>query len=216
VTGVPSAFAQLGLAFGPGTNTFWAKNPNNSLYLIQFDLNSNTGFVLREYTTSVVAPSLRGIATGLNQKFLAGLALETSDNVRLYEISDLNAGPLLRDQEVFATQNPNPTLGGTGGTAFGGNYVFALDSNNGLKAFLINTNYVAPLSNFSITSITRSGDSVILNWQSAAGHVYQVRSSDSLSTGTWTDLGGPITAIGSTTSFTNAMSTNRFYRVLGQ
>lgn len=217
VSGVPSGFAQLGLAFGPGTNTFWAKTPNNSLYLIQFDLNSNSGTVLHEYSTNSVAASLRGISTGLNQKFLAGIALEVSHNVRLYEVSDLIAGPALRDQEVFATINMNTVVGGTGATAFGGNYMFALDSNNGLKAFLINTNYVAPLSRFPITSMIQSGGSVVLSWQSVAGHGYQVQSRESLSTGSWSDLGSAITATGSTTSFTNVISgASNFYRVQGQ
>src|ERR1035441_9276645 len=31
VSGVPSGFALSGLAFGPGTNTFWGKTVNNQL-----------------------------------------------------------------------------------------------------------------------------------------------------------------------------------------
>jgi hypothetical protein len=217
ISGVPGNFAQLGLAFGPGTNTCWAKTAGGLLYLIQFDLASNTGFVLHQYSTNSVATSVRGISTDKNQKFLAGISLELSDNVRLYDITDLNAGPVLRDQEVFALQNPNVTLGGVGATAFGGNYVFALDSNNGLKAFLINTNYVAPLSPFPITSIVQSSSSVILTWSSQAGRTYQVQSRDSLSTGAWGNLGSTIIATGTSTSFTNAVSgNNTFYRVQGQ
>jgi hypothetical protein len=217
VSGVPSAFAQLGLAFGPGTNTFWAKNANGLLYLIQFDLNSNTGAVLQAYATNAVVASLRGISTDKNQRFLAGISLEISDNVRLYDISDLAAGPALRDQEVFATLNPNVTLSGTGDTAFGGNYVFALDSNNGLKAFLINTNFVPAITPFPITSITQIGGTAVFTWPSVAGQVFRVQFRDSLSTGSWADLGSPITATGSSTSFTNTISgDNRFFRVRGQ
>jgi hypothetical protein len=123
----------------------------------------------------------------------------------------------LLDQEVFATQNPNLTLGGVGATAIGGNYVFALDSNNGLKAFLINTNFVAPLPPFPITSIVQNSGSVILTWSSRTGRTYQIQSRDSLSTGAWGNLGSPIIATGITTSFTNAVSgNNTFYRVQGQ
>jgi hypothetical protein len=177
----------------------------------------DTGFVLHEYGTNTVAASLRAISTGLNQKFLAGTSLDVSDNVRLYDISDLNGGPVLRDQEVFATLNVNNVVGGTGATTSGGNYVFALDSNNGLKAFLINTNYVAPLANFRITGVTEQSGSVVLAWQSVANHTYQVQARDALGTGSWANLGSALTATTSTTSFTNPIAGPvKFYRVQGQ
>jgi hypothetical protein len=217
VSNVPSGFAQMGVAFGPGTNTFWAKQNGGLLYLIQYDINALTGFVLRSYDATYVPVAFRWISTDKNQKFMAGISVDASDTVRLYDISDLNAGPIWRDQEIFITSNPNVTIGGTGSTAIGGGYVFGLDSNNGLKAFLINTNYVPPLSPFPITSVVRDGGSVILTWNSQAGRTYQVQSRDSLSAGTWGNLGGPIPATGSTTSFTNTISSDtRFYRVGGQ
>jgi hypothetical protein len=217
VSNVPSGFAQMGVAFGPGTNTFWAKQNGGLLYLIQYDINALTGFVLRSYDATYVPGAFRWISTDKNQKFMAGISVDASDTVRLYDISDLNAGPIWRDQEIFITSNPNVTIGGTGSTAIGGGYVFGLDSNNGLKAFLINTNYVPPLSPFPITSVVRDGGSVILIWNSQAGRTYQVQSRDSLSAGTWGNLGGPIPATGSTTSFTNTISSDtRFYRVGGQ
>ena len=139
-------------------------------------------------------------------------------NVRLYDVSDLVAGPILRDQEVFATLNANVTVGGTGATAFGGNYLFALDSNNGIKAFLINTNFVPSLSPFSISSVTPSGGSVVFTWPSVAGHSYQVQFKNSISSANWSNLGNVITAAGSATSFTNttADTSSKFYRVQGQ
>jgi hypothetical protein len=215
IRGVPSGFARLGLAFGPGGNTFWGKAPGGSLYLVEFDLSSNTGAVVHEYSTNSVAAGLRGISTGLNQRFLAGISLDLSHNVQLYEIGDLAAGPILRDQEVFASLNANVTSGGTGVTAFGGNYLFALDTNNGLKAFLIDPNYVPPITEFSITSVVQSGNSIILIWQSNAGQAYQVQSRDSLESGSWANLGSAVVAVGSSTSFTNAISGgSKFYRVV--
>src|SRR6185436_15277820 len=80
ISGVPANFGALpitlGVAFGPGTNTFWAKTGNGVLYLIQFDLNSKTGAVVQSYSASVVSSSVRGIAANANQKFLAGVAVE--------------------------------------------------------------------------------------------------------------------------------------------
>jgi hypothetical protein len=214
VNGVTSGFARLGIAFGPGTNTFWAKSPDSSLYLVQFDLNSNTGAVLHEYSTNSVSASLRAISTDPSQKFLAGLSLDSSQNVQIYDISNLDSNPVLRDQEVFATSYPNTVSGGTGATAFGGKYLFALDTNNGLKAFLIDPDYAPPVTEFSIMSVTLSGNSVVLTWQSNAGKTYQVQSRDSLASGAWADLGDAITATESATSFTNVISgASKFYRV---
>jgi hypothetical protein len=115
--------------------------------------------------------NLRGISVDKTQTFLAGLATDTSVNVQLFNISDLVAGPVLRDQEVFATANPNVTVGGTGATAFGGDYFFALDSNNGLKAFLIDPDFVAAPTEFSISSVTLDNGSVVLTWPTTAGNL---------------------------------------------
>lgn len=215
VNGVSSGFAQLGLAFGPGTNTFWAKGFQTPTYLVQFDPATGQGTVVRTYSGPTPG-NFRNLAVSADQRFLAGLATDVSVNVQLYDIADLNAGPVLRDQEVFATRNANVTLGGVGATTFGGDYLFALDTNNGLKAFHLDPNYQPPLGDFSIVSIVRQGGAVVFTWTSVPNRTYQIQSRDSL-TGGWSNLGSPITATGATTSFTNTISgSTRFYRVSGQ
>ncbi|HXU77770.1 MAG TPA: immunoglobulin domain-containing protein [Methylomirabilota bacterium] len=218
VSNVPSGFAQLGLAFGPGTNTFWAKTLNNSLYLVQFDVDSAIGTVLQAYDATYVPGTLRGISANPSQKFLAGINFEINDTARIYDISDLAAGPFLRDVEVFATQNPPLTLGGTGYTAFGGRYLFALDSNNGLKAFLIDTNFIPAVTPFLIKNVAQNNGSLIFSWPAIVGRVYQVQYKDSLSSLNWSNLGGAITSTVTTLSATNSTATpdTRFYRVQGQ
>ena len=215
VKGVPSGFAQYGIAFGPGTNTFWAKTGGGSLYLIEFDLSANTGRILRTYSTSLAGSSLRGIAADQNQKYLAGVNVETSDTVRLFDISNLDAGPIQRDLEVFSSLYAQSSIGLA---AFGGNYLFALDGNNGLKAFLLDPSYVPPLPEFSITSVVPSGTSMVLTWPATTGVNYQVQYRDSMSSGDWANAGNSITAAGSTLSFTNSNATTatRFYRVRAQ
>jgi hypothetical protein len=211
IDGVTDHFAQYGLAFGPGTNTFWAKNSESQmLYLVQFDLATQTGTVL--YSYSALPTIFRGIAADRSQRWLIGAATENPDTARLYDVSDLATGPVLADQELFALHNS--TAGQPTDAAFGGNWAFVLDPANGIKAFLINP----ALPPFRITSITASaGSGVLLSWQSVAGHAYQVQSRGSLSNGTWTNLGGAITAAGSTSSFTNTLSgQTQFYRVQGQ
>jgi hypothetical protein len=165
-----------------------------------------------------VPPSLRGISTDPAQKFLAGLAIESpNDNVRLYDVSNLANGPIQRDEEPFALANPNITINGTGSTAFGGNYLFALDSNNGLKAFLINTNYVPPQPLFSITNFSVTFAGQVLTWPATFGVSYQVQYKDSLSDPSWTDIGSQLTATTSPLSFTNTAGTgSRCFRVRAQ
>jgi hypothetical protein len=218
VSGVASGFAQVGLAFGPAANTFWAKAGNSSLYLIGFDLNASTGAVLYAYSTARVPSSLRGISVNPPQKYLAGLAIETpNDNVRLFDVSNLSIGPIQRDEEVFATSYPNITINGTGMTAFGGNYLFALDSNNGLKAFLINTNFVPPQPAFSITNFTVNPSADVLTWPATFGVTYQVQFKDSLTDSNWTDIGNQVIATSSPLSFTNNAGTaSRCFRVRAQ
>ena len=141
------------------------------------------------------------------------------DNVSLYDISDLTNGPVLADRELYSTAVLHGLLSnvGMGSTAFGGNYLFALDENNGIKAFYIDPNYVPTIPPFNITSIVPvAGPGVVLTWESVASHSYQVQSKASLADASWNDVGSVIIATGSTTSATNNVTdTTQFYRVQG-
>lgn len=219
---VPSGFAQHGIAFGPGTNTFWAKTLNQALYLVQFDLTTKLGTVIFS-ATNVPPATFRYISTDPENKWMAGVMRVASglpENVRLYDISDFTNALVLADQELYTTNVGNAFLNGAGAgsTAFGGNYLFALDMNNGIKAFLINTNTAGALSPFSITSIVpTTGPAVILTWPSVSGHTYQVQSKSALTDSTWSDLGSTIPGTGSPLSFTNSVGEGaNFYRVQGQ
>jgi len=222
INGVASAFAQNGITFGPGTNTFWAKTLNQNLYLIQFDPSTQTGNVLNTYAPSNGVPaSFQFISASSNQKWMAGVMMMPSgspDNVRLYDISNLTNGPVLADQETNLTKSLNGFNNGlgVGSTAFGGGYLFALDAQNGVRAFLINTNTV--LAPFNIGSITvQAGPAVVISWQSVAGHMYQIQSKNSLLDADWANVGAPVTAAGPSTSITNnAAGASQFYRVQGQ
>ncbi|HEY4416714.1 MAG TPA: LamG domain-containing protein [Verrucomicrobiae bacterium] len=219
VSNVPSGFAQFGVAFGPGTNTFWAKTRGQQLYLVQYDPNTLLGGPI--YST-FTAPSLcRFISTDPNQKWLAGVTTLTSaqpDIVTLFDISSLLADPAWVDGTPYATANRSTFLSGvgTGVTVFGGtNYVFALDSNNGIKAFVINS--VLPLTPFNVTSITmQPGPAVALTWQSVSGHNYQIQAKSALTDASWSNVGPAVPAAGTSTSATNGITGGlQFYRVQG-
>lgn len=219
---VPSGFAQHGIAFGPGTNTFWAKTLNQALYLVQFDPTTRLGTVIFS-ATNVPPATFRFISTDSGNQWMAGIMRVASglpENVRLYHISDFTNALVLADQELYTTNVGNAFLGGagSGSTAIGGNYVFALDMNNGIKAFLLNTSVISQLPAFSITSIVpMTGPALVLTWPSVSGHTYQVQATSSLTNGPWNDLGTTILGTGLPLSFTNAMTSDAtFFRIKGQ
>jgi hypothetical protein len=66
---------------------------------------------------------------------VAGIAIETPDHLRLYDLTTNNSPPVLIETNSFASDNDNSNA--TGSVDFGGDRVFALDSNNGLIAMRI-------------------------------------------------------------------------------
>ncbi len=215
---VPSGFAQHGIAFGPGTNTFWATTLNQAFYLVEFDLTTGTGAVIFS-ATNVPPGSFRFISTDPENKWLAGVMRVASglpENVRLYDIADFTNAIVLADQELYPVANNTAFLNGagSGSTAFGGDFLFALNSNNGLMAFRINSGVA--LAPFSITS-SATTDSIILSWPSVTGHTYQVQAVGSLTSGGWTNAGVAIPGTGAALSYTNELiGPGTFFRVQAQ
>lgn len=215
---VPSGFAQHGIAFGPGTNTFWAKTLNQALYLVEFDLTTGTGAVIFS-ATNIPPSSFRFISTDPENKWMAGVMRVGSglpENVRLYDISDFTNAFVLADQELYTTNVNTGFLNGagSGSTALGGDFLFALNSNNGLMAFRINSGSV--LSPFSITSSTTES-AIILTWPSVTGFTYQVQSASAPTNGPWGNLGAPLPGTGTPLSYTNDLSgPGNFFRIKAQ
>ena len=67
-----------------------------------------------------------------------------------------------------------------------------------------------------ITSITNNAGTITIQWSSAPTRVYRVEYKGDLSDATWTQVGGNVTATGTTSSLTDtiAASVRRFYRVV--
>jgi hypothetical protein len=143
----PGAFAQ-GLAWGEG-DTFWGKSLGGVLYHVGLDLNTLNANVLHAYSNVTTLGPI-GLATELG--VMAGVSIETPDNLRLYDMTDLYSGPVNIDTAFYPTDNSNPS--GYGAVAFGPNRVYALDSNNGILAMRIR-----PQLKFSSTSTN-----VTLRW----------------------------------------------------
>jgi hypothetical protein len=148
----------LGLAFGAG-NTVWAKGDGSTpLRHVSFDLGTGTGTILHSYSSAQFASTALPLAVKPDQGLLASISIENPDNLRLYTTFNLANPPVLIDQELFPTDNANDFYAGA--LDFGGGYLYALDSNNGLLAMNIGTILQPP----GAITITRTNDNVYLNW----------------------------------------------------
>lgn len=120
----------LGLAFG-ADNTFWGKATALPLRQIGFDAATGAGAVLQSFNLpNTIGPI--GFSPSLN--LLGGIAIETPDNLKLYEWPGLGA-PQLIATNAFLTDNANANA--VGAVTFSANRVFALDCNNGIIALQI-------------------------------------------------------------------------------
>lgn len=210
---VPLNFAQLGIAFG-SSNTFWAKASGFKLRHLSYDptLVDPNLTLLAEYDLPSRLVNTTGIAIDTNQNALAAVEIANGDNVQLYRLSATTNAPLLLDQDFFATDNANGNA--TAAIAFStNNTLYALDSNNGIKALTINFNPALP--DLTITSITTTGIAATITWRSSPGGTYQLQAKDSLTDPTWNPVGDIVTASGSSTTQTdNSLVTSRYYRVM--
>ncbi len=119
----------LGIAFGEG-NTFWTKERGGTpLRQIGFSLGSNVGTVLRSHAIAGTTGPI-GISPILN--IFAGVAIDTPDHLRVYDLTTNGGNPILIETNSFPTDNDNSN--GTGAVDFSGDRIFALDSNNGIIA----------------------------------------------------------------------------------
>lgn len=81
---------------------------------------------------------------------------------------------------------------------------------------VIGYDYVVAALPPRIQSVTRSGNNIVLSWNSMAGRTYQVQYSASVSPASWNNLGSPIGATGPTASASDPLlpGATRFYRVV--
>ncbi|HPY29669.1 MAG TPA: hypothetical protein PLT00_05880 [Verrucomicrobiota bacterium] len=219
VTNAPAGFSRLGLCFGEG-NTFWGKAWRDEavalgrLYLVEYDLAARCGAVIQTYETTQVSSTITSLAYQDELKLLAGIARDDQKNVMLYDVSNPGAGPQLLDQLLFPTYNPSVEANGE--LDFGGNtYLFALNENNGIMAFVIDPAYQPPATAFKILNVVAANGDITLQWEAQAGKKYQVQYATAV-TGGWTDLGDEITATEATASYKDTAPADdaRFYRIL--
>ncbi len=170
----------LGAVFGPG-DTFFGKATGQSLRQVSYDLASGTGTTLHNHTTfpGTVGP----IGWDVVNNFLAGIAFENPDNVRLYDFAD-PATPTLIDQEFCPADNPN--INGTGAVDFGGGMLFTLNSNNGIAAFTVKK--PTPAGPPTLAGVKLNGANLEFTITGQAGATYGVESTADFVT--WLEVPG--------------------------
>jgi len=84
------------------------------------------------------------------------------------------------------------------------------------QEFSLGTDPMNPGSSFRTGTMSRTGNQVTISWSSVPSKTYQVQKRASLTSGTWVDVGDPITATGTTSSATVDVSdapNNCFLRI---
>ena len=196
---------RLGAAFGEG-DTIWAKAPSQPLRQFSFDTTTLAAATLNTFTEFPTGISAIGVHTSSN--LLAGLSLATPDNVHLYDISDLGTGPVLVDQDFFPTDNANAN--GTGSIDFGGDRLYALDSNNGIIALQLNAPPVGG-EPADLGNVQREGDTVTFTLTGSPNTQYRIDTTTDWIT--WSEATTVTTdATGTAQVTVNSTDQYRFYR----
>lgn len=157
VEGVAGSAFGLGLAFGAGNTVFGTANGQPVVH-VAFNPDDGTATLVRTYGPDLVPGTVSFLGVHPSSNLLAGVALETPDNVRLYDLATPDA-PVLLDQALITPEQPNAN--GTGAVDFGGDRVFVLDTNHGLRAFEIDRSGTVERPTLTLT---RSGDSLSVSW----------------------------------------------------
>jgi uncharacterized lipoprotein YddW (UPF0748 family) len=204
ISGGAGGMFGLGLAFGAG-NTIWGKQTSAPLRQALFNLATGAGTVLQSFSSPTVAGMVAAIGVSTNLQLLGGMALETPDNFQLYDLPT-SGSPSLVETNAFPTDNPNSNL--TGSVDFGGDRVFALDSNNGILALQLLS--PAP-AEFVLIDRLPSGQ-VHLIWSGHPVFSYNLQTSSNLLF--WSDL-AHVAGSNGVFQFYDPSATNqprRFYR----
>ncbi|MDB6026094.1 MAG: Immunoglobulin I-set domain protein [Verrucomicrobiales bacterium] len=137
------------IQFGPnGANEMWYRSKASNLMKASFDPTTSAADapLVAQYA---LPTSLGSVSIDFGRNLLAAIdfngAVNTApDSVALYEVSDL-AAPILINRYNFTVNEPyTASANFISQISFVGDYVFALDCNNGLAAFKIESGPTTP------------------------------------------------------------------------
>lgn len=207
IDGISGGDIGLGLAFGEG-NTFWGNAAGKNLRQISFDLNNGTGTVINDLGAEFVPSAMSAIGVDVENKYLAGILVESPDNVRLFDISD-PAAPVLLDQEVLPTDEPN--LNVTGSVQIAGDRLYLLNTNNGLLAYDIQ--FLPDAAQLEIEIANANQLQIMITGSASA--TYQLQSASSIVGDDWVNVEEvTLDAAGQATITVSISSGSGFFRAL--
>lgn len=208
VPDAPNAAFGLGITFG-ADNTVWGTAAGQPLHHVSFDPLAGTATLVKSYPAAQVPTALAFIGVDRTSSLLAGVALETPDNVQLFDLADLE-NPVLVDQELILIDRPN--VNGTGSVDFGGDKLFVLDSNNGLRAYAVDPDAVGEADPAVLSAVVLADGNVTFTLTGTPGATYEVLRATAL-TGGFVSAGTfQIPAGGSVTVNLPAGETTSFFR----
>lgn len=176
VPGLADGGLGLGLAYGDDT-TLWATSSGQPVVRVGWAAGPGDATLLGSYPGAQIPTAITHLAYDPVNKLLAGTALETPDNVQLFDVANPEE-PRLLDQELFPLDNAN--VNGTGALALGGGRLFALSSNNGIHAFRIDLNPAVPGGPATLGTPAVADGQVTFTLTGTAGAVYEVQTSAGL------------------------------------
>jgi hypothetical protein len=132
----PSGLADdwgLGLTWGTNGTSFWGKLGSRPLYQWAYTNGATNAAVLRTYS-GFPSSTFGNFSFNEDYRYMAGLTVQTGpDAVELYDVADLDRGPMLVDIALFTPDNTQTV--GYGNVFISRDRLFALNPNNGLAAF---------------------------------------------------------------------------------
>ncbi|MFN0127417.1 MAG: hypothetical protein ACKV19_12105 [Verrucomicrobiales bacterium] len=173
--------------FGAG-NTVWAKTSGGRLLHVSFNPTTRETAIEQIFTGAQFPAGVGPIGIHPARNLLGAVHIgENPNNLRLYDTTLIGQPGGLLDLEFFPTDNTNSN--GTGAVDFGGNRIFALDTNNGLLA--INITYSPSTPAPSVLGAVEYIDNVgseVLRFQLSgeSGRSYRIDGSPTMATGSWT------------------------------
>ena len=200
---------QLGgaLAFGLG-NSFWAVTNGLTPARLNFDPVSFVATTAQAFSASTFPPRVGPFSLDPANSLLAAVVLaDGADQLNLYDLLNPTSAPELLSSWSIPGSNDNNY--GLGAVAFGGNRLYALDTNNGLLAFRI----LFPGGATKLAA-TRNSAGLLLSWPATARGFSPEKRTSLATTSVWQSVLDPIYPAGNNNVVTQSMpSAGGFYRL---
>ncbi|MEW6157725.1 MAG: DUF4623 domain-containing protein [Verrucomicrobiota bacterium] len=141
VTGITAGETRGGIAFDEGDTFFFKNAGTTTLRYADFNLAAGTSSVLESATLPSGLSGFGPLGSDPSNNLLGAIQIHTAagstsqQQLYLFDVND-PSNPVVLDIEGFA--NPgNRNLNASGAVDFGNGFLFALDTNNGLRGFAV-------------------------------------------------------------------------------